>query len=388
MIINALIIIFLILTLIQQLFYTYFKREINYSDIYNFFTHFSETYESFFTLWKMFITPILIFLVAIFILYFIKRRDLKLIILTILFAINFNFIGHLLHLAPTTKSQTKQHEITLIPIRDTTTNIILIIGESMKYNDYVRAKLKKQNFYYSKVYSGATNTDIAIPLLLNSKTNPLKLTYKNETNLFRLAKKNNYKTSFISIQTDKSLQYIKPYLQPHMIDNYKTYTKQNRKPIYDFNLLDDLKKIDFKQKNFIVLQQIGQHSPYIYHPDKNPNYKKSIDYSFKLYKKIHQQLIKTAQPFIMIYLSDHGEFSGENNQWGHNSFDKTIYEVPMFITSNIPLPTQYKDIKSHYHLSQFLTYLLGFKSKLILSNDKHIINGTMITREDGFIEIY
>lgn len=386
MIINALIITFLTMTLIQQLFYTYFKRDINHSDIYNFFTHFEETFESFFTLWEMFITPILIFLVAISILFLIKSRILKLIILSILLVINFNFLTQLIPSKSST-NLTKTSQTPLQPERKTDTNIILIIGESMKYNDYVEAKLKKQNFYFFKIYSGATNTDIAVPLLLNSKTNQLKLSHNDETNLFKLAKKNSYKTSFISIQSDKSLQYIKPYLQPHMIDNYKTYTKQNRKPLYDFNLLDDLKKIDLKQKNFIVFQQIGQHSPYIYHPDKNPDYDKSIDYSFKLYKKIHQQLIKTNKPFIIIYLSDHGEFSGEGGRWGHNTFHKTIYEVPFFITSNTALPKQYKDIKSHYHVSQYLTYLLGFNDKLLLSSKKHIINGTMMSREDGFIEI-
>lgn len=387
MIINTLIIFFLTLSLIQELFYIYFKREINYSDIYNFFTHFQETFESFFTLWNMFIIPFLAFSVAILILFFIKSKNLKYLILLLLFTLNFNLIIQSLNLSSSIINLPSEEETQLHIKRDTNTNIILIIGESMKYNDYVQNRLKKQNFYFSKIYTGAINTDIAIPLLLNTKTNQLKLTSKNKTNLFHLAKRNNYKTSFISIQTDRSLQYIKPYLQLTMIDNYKTYTKQNRKPKYDFNLLDDLKKIDFKEKNFIVLQQIGQHSPYIYHPHSNPSYNKSIDYSFKLYKKIHQYLQKTKQPFVMLYLSDHGEFSGEGGRWGHNTFEKTIYEVPFFITSNIPIPKQYKKIKSHYHVAQFLTYILGFYTKLNLSCEKHIINGTMMSREDGFIEI-
>jgi hypothetical protein len=34
-----------------------------------------------------------------------------------------------------------------------------------------------------------------------------------------------------------------------------------------------------------------------------------------------------------------------------------------------------------------LTYLLGYKEKLEFSEGKSIINGTMLSREDGFIEI-
>ncbi len=104
-------------------------------------------------------------------------------------------------------------ESPLYPIRDENLNIVLLIGESMKYDNFVESKLKEQSFFYKEIYSGAINTDVSVPLLLNSKTNPLELNYKNETNLFRLAKKSNFNTFFISIQTQKSLQYIDKYLQ-------------------------------------------------------------------------------------------------------------------------------------------------------------------------------
>jgi hypothetical protein len=64
-----------------------------------------------------------------------------------------------------------------------------------------------------------------------------------------------------------------------------------------------------------------------------------------------------------------------------------IYEVPMFITSNTTLPINHQQIRSHYELSQFLVYLLGYKEKLIFDDIKAVINGTMISREDGFITI-
>lgn len=280
-------------------------------------------------------------------------------------------------------------ETPLYPQREPDTNIVLIIGESMKYDDFVESKLKAQGHLYKKIFAGGTNTDVSVPLLINAKTNPLKLSPQNETNLFRLAKKNHFSTTFISMQSEKSLEYIKPYLQLENIDQYKSYSKEKRAPKFDFFLLEDLEKINFEKPNFIVLQQLGQHSPYHYFEGEKStpkeNYKKSIEYSFAFYKKVYEQLQKSKKPFIMIVTSDHGEFSGEDGRWGHNSFEKTIYEVPMFIATKSPISQI--DIQSHYHLSEYITYLLGYHDRLTFSTKKSIINGTMINREDGFIEI-
>jgi glucan phosphoethanolaminetransferase (alkaline phosphatase superfamily) len=256
----------------------------------------------------------------------------------------------------------------------------------MKYNAYVKSKLKSLGYFYKKIYAGGTNTDVSVPLLLNAKTDPRKLTLENQTNLFRLAKKNGFHTTFFSLQSEKALEYIKPFLQTTYIDNYKSFDKKSRKPKYDFLLLDLLKDIDFSQNNFIVLQQIGEHSPYKYFDGKKSsdlrtNYKRSVDYSFELFKKIDKFLKDTKKPFILVFTSDHGEFTGEDERWGHNAFEKTIYEVPFF--SNIEL----SQIRSHEDLSQYLIYALGYKKEFLLNSKKAIINGTMQSREDGFIEV-
>ena len=166
-------------------------------------------------------------------------------------------------------------------------------------------------------------------------------------------------------------------MQVKHIDTYKSHENKER---------------DLSKNNFMVFQQIGQHSPYYYFEgeksdDQKINYQRSVDTSFKLYDKLYQTLKNSQKPFVFIYVSDHGEFTGENGRYGHNTFDPVIYNVPMFITSNITLPPAYKGVKSHYHLSQFLTYLLGYKEKLEFSEEKSIVNGTMLSREDGFIEI-
>jgi len=389
---------------IHYLFFSYFHREITSVDIYLFFIHIEDTLESFYAFISLFGLSFLLMLIGLLFLWFISKIKTKPYPLKVwikyssfLFFVYINlnstmslqFLDALSHLSFEKTTTEQKKESPLYPIRESNLTILLLVGESMKYNNLVESKLKKQKFFYNKIYSGATNTDISLPLLLNAKINPLELTKNNETNLFKLAHKNSFITSFISIQTPKSLQYIKPYLQIEEIDYYKSYSKKERKSDFDFLLLDELNKIDFSQKQFILMQQIGQHSPYKFFNTKasdnpNKNYNKSIEYSFELYKKIYQKLISTKKPFIFIYTSDHGEFTGEGHRYGHNSFDKTIYEVPMFITSNIKLPNGYIEIKSHFHLSQLITYLLGYTKKLELSKAKSIVNGTMLSREDGF----
>ena len=397
----------LIFNTIHQLFFSYFHRTITSTDIYLFFTHIEETFESFYTLPSLFLLPFFFLLSGLFLLWILPRPEhtgypskswIKYPVLLLLVMINLNstmglqLIDTFLHLSFQKPKLLHLKESPLYPDRNAKLNIILLIGESMKFDNYVESKLKTQHFFYKKIYSGATNTDVALPLLLNAKTNPLELTHTNETNLFKLAKKNHFTTAFISIQSEKSLKYIKPYLQTEHIDHYKSYTKKERDPKFDLLLFERLKKIDFSKNNFTVLQQIGQHSPYYYFEGEKSdnqriNYERSVDYSFKLYDRIYHYLKNTQKAFIFIYVSDHGEFTGEDGHYGHNSFNPIIYNVPMFIVSDSTLPSTYKNIRSHYQLSQFLTYLLGYKKKLEFSKRKSIVNGTMLSREDGFIEV-
>ena len=384
-------------SLLHQLFFSYFQREIQSADIYNFFTHMDETFESFFGLIMLLYKPLIFFILILIIIRpkpITIKTSWRFPLLTLLIMINLNSILGLKILPALFGMFNKadmpvvMQETPLYPQREPDINIVFIIGESMKYNALVDEKFQTLGAFHKKIYAGATNTDVSVPLMINAKTDPLKLNLKNETNLFRLAKKNHFQTTFISMQSSKSLQYIKPHLQIEHIDNYKSYGLKEREPAFDMLLLQDLEKIDFSKPNFIILQQIGEHSPYIYFEGEKStpkeNYHKSLEYSFKLYKKVHEKLQKSQKPFIMIVTSDHGEFTGEDGRWGHNAFEKVIYEVPFFITSNRPLPTNYQDIQSHYHLSQLLTYLLGYHDKLSFSKEKTIINGTMITREDGY----
>ncbi len=397
------------ITFLHGLFFSYFQRTVTHTDIKLFFTHMEESFNSFWALSSLFLLPFIFLLLGVILLWLIKYLHLKPLqwqsrqkyaILLLLLVVNFNAptMGfELLHASISSSSgsanrQYREDEIPQYPLREVDYSIVLVVGESMRYDSYVEKKLRELGFFSKKIYSSATNTDVVLPLLLNAKTNPLYLSSKNESNLFRLAKKSGFKTHFISMQTPKEGQYIKPYLQLEKIDHYITYTEEQRTPKYDSLLLDRLEKIDLSSKQFVVMQQIGQHSPYTYFEgikSKSPaeNYRRSLQSSFKLYAKMYDVLLKKKKPFIFIYVSDHGEFLGEGGRYGHNCFEPKVYEVPMFITSNIKLPPLYKDIDSQYQLTQWIKYLLGYDKELLFSKEKFVINGTMLSREDGFIEI-
>lgn len=396
---RTLLFILAVLGLIHQLFFSYFQRELHTADIYNFFTHIGETFETLIPFIMIAYKPLLFFIIILLsIMIMPKTPKVKYTYSLIFILLPVNLHSTLgLKIIPALWGLTsdKPHAIMieqtpLYPTRKTDADIILIIAESMKHNTYTTAKFQALSGFHKKIYAAATNTDVSIPLLLNAKENPLTLTTNDETNLFRLAHKNGYKNTFVSLQSEKSLRYIKPYLQTAYIHTYKSHNKKEREPKFDFFILDALHNIDSQDKQFIVFQQIGQHSPYHYFQgvkssSPKENYTRSLDDSFALYKAIYTHLQKRQKPFIMIVTSDHGEFTGENGRWGHNSFEKTIYEVPLFITSNIPLPDATQDIASHYHLAQYITFLLGYHDTLTLKEGKSTINGTMLNREDGFI---
>jgi hypothetical protein len=218
---------------LHQLFFSYFHRTITSTDIYLFFTHIQETFESFYALTSLFVTPVLLLFFGLSLLWALHkikaanyplRPLIKYPLLLLFITMNSNstmglqLVDALFHISFKKQKSLQLRETPLYPKKDVDLNIVLLIGESMKFDDYVENKLKKQGFFYKKIYSGATNTDVVIPLLLNTKTNPLELRTSNETNLFKLAKKNNFNTTFISIQSEKSLHYITPYLQVKYID--------------------------------------------------------------------------------------------------------------------------------------------------------------------------
>jgi len=394
-------------TILWGLFFRYFHRSPTTTDIALFFSHMEETFESLGGLYGLFVPVVLWGVLGVWLLWYLplptQRATSKKWYFATLTALMFSFfttegMGFLRVLAsfPFQKksvTRTLWHEhIPLYPQRRPNYHIIVLLGESLRYDAYVAQKLQtlQGNIFYKKIYAGATNTDVSVPLFFNTLRTTEALGTQCETNLFKLAKRSGYETAFISVQTPQALRYIKPYLQPSFIDRYVTYSKAQRSPLYDRLLLDELKKTDFAHKQFIVMQQIGQHAPYRYYAgaakegDIPFHYYRSVDESFRLYEKMLQLLEQRAGRFVFVYLSDHGELMGEGGRYGHNTFAPEVYFVPFFIAGNTVLPSHTRAIRSHHDLSLLIRYFLGYGTAFTPDRHPVRVNGTMLSGEDGF----
>jgi glucan phosphoethanolaminetransferase (alkaline phosphatase superfamily) len=285
-------------------------------------------------------------------------------------------------------SNTKLHQSKkqLQAIRTNEMNIVLVLGESMRAKEYFDTSYSFfQENPYKTIYSGATNTDVSIPLLINGAKRPNEIDLSN--NLFQLAKNNHFHTHFISAQNNQYLKYIKPYLDQNSIKSFKILATQD-----DISLIDEIKNIDFTKNNFIVLQMQGQHSPYTFYPNSSStkkiplHYHNSLTYSNKVLNNL-LSIVKTnsKKPYVFLLTSDHGELIGENKKYGHNRFEEKIYKVPFVYSSNMEFNIQ--KVINHNDIYSLLKYHLGYSKEFIPNTYPIKVFGTMINEEDGFITL-
>lgn len=407
---KPLILIWQALYVIHFSFISYFGSNVTSTDIYLFFTHITETFETLANMYQIIFIPAAIAMPIIFVIIKLNITkstiNNKLLILLIAlciyylpakqpydasFAIIRESIDYFTKKPPIEHTVIKK-EINTIPLKQKDINIILVLGESMRAKEY------QQNNYsiflknhYKTIYSAATNTDVSIPMLINGADSPLNINFRQ--NLFRLAKKNDFTTSFITVQSSKSMKYIMPYLDTSSIDRLNIIGSRD-----DGSLADSIKNINFNDKNFLVMQMQGEHSPYIYFPkeygvsdDPIANYNKSMIYSDKILREMISYIkVYSKKPTLFIFTSDHGQLIGTRGKFGHNRFEEEIYKVPLVIyekESGIN-KEDISQINNHHDVYRLLHFTLGYSPKLNLSNDAKIkIYGTMITAEDGFIEI-
>ena len=278
-------------------------------------------------------------------------------------------------------------------------NIIVILGESltphhMSLFGYERQttpfldSLKSDPKFFSTIgLSSGVSTDISVAFLLNmgyGDAGGLKAA-KGDNCLFKLAKRGDYSTHFLSTQSAEQLRYIAPYLCTAYLDDYRNLenispSTLNHQAAIDREVLpklDDL--LVTNSKKFIMLHQRGSHSPWSLRytaeaakfksegaDQRISDYDNSVVEFDLFWKEFAAIMSKKKSKNLVIYLSDHGESVGENNRYGHGFLQPHAFEIPVLIMAfNQDLPAKTKDLPKflpQYNVSLYLAQQIGWKT--------------------------
>jgi glucan phosphoethanolaminetransferase (alkaline phosphatase superfamily) len=311
-------------------------------------------------------------------------------------------ISALIHYATPEQKQTfKPYEVSknthVKPI------VIMIMGESLNakkmhlfdfpYKDTpLLDKLKKdEHFQYKMAISAGVNTAISVPTFFYIKREPhnRELEASDKTNLMYLAKKNGYKTYWLSTQHEEK--------ETALIYKYADVVKTRddwKSPLYDDVLLNFLKDINFSKKTFVVLHLRADHSPYEeYTPKKYYKWKYQYDnyYKYKLFSyansvlyvdnliySIIEYMKSKKKHFVLYFTSDHGEMLGEKSEgykYGHSQLDMNCAHVPFLYYSDKYSKKLDLKMYNHYIIGKMLADDLGYTIKNPNEDGSYSLNG-------------
>jgi len=289
--------------------------------------------------------------------------------------------------------------------------VIMIMGESMNFkymhlfgwrdkNTPLLDRLAKtdKNFIYKKAISCSVRTICSVTTFFYNKREPdnMKLLLNDKTNIVRLAKKNGYKTYWLSMQSDVSL-----LSKAFNYADYKKFVWQYKRE-YDDALINDLEKIPFEKnkKTFVVLHLKADHSPYLKYVPKNfwkftkkeskiYTYDNAILYTDYVIYKIIDYMKKHHKNFVIYFTSDHGEMLGfpwESGRYGHSQLVWGDTFVPFIYYSDKFHKNLNKPIYNHYLISKMLTNDLGYEIINPNENGSYFVNGVQIDGSAGWME--
>ena len=341
--------------------------------------------------YNKFALPILMFLLIIF--PFIMKNNkqvyvptaLHLPYLNTLFAINLDLINHF------SKSNEHYKPYVIKKVDNGKPIVLVIMGESLNFRymhifgykekntPLLESLIKDKNFIYKKNISLGVNTTVAVRNFFYVKREPFNndLIESQKTNLMKIARDNGYNTYWFSMQVPSVINStILSYANKKKV--LKDYHKMD-----DRLLLKDLKNIDFSKKSFIVLHFRTNHSPYEVTTPKNfwkwnfwkykgkdfhkymlNSYMNSILFVDDLIYSTIDILKKTNRPFVFYYVSDHGEMLGskeENGKYGHTQMDINCAKIPFFYYSNQFHKDFNKSIYNNYLIAKYVAKDLGYK---------------------------
>lgn len=290
--------------------------------------------------------------------------------------------------------------------------VIMIMGESLNFkrmhlygwdvNDTPNLdKLKNdRNFVYKKAISGGVNTSVSIVTFFNVKREPqnIDLILSQKTNLMKLAKENNYTTYWLSMQEEGTT--ISTLL------NYADFkkTRKDFKEKFDDALINELKKIPFNKKTFVVLHLRVNHSPYEeytpkrfykwkfdyedYHKYKTCSYYNSVLYVDYIIFDIINYMKRYHKNFVIYFTSDHAEmlgFKDEHGKYGHSQLVFGDTFVPFLYYSDAFHKNLNKTMYNHYIISKIIARDLGYEINNPNEDGTYFLNGVKIDGSAGFI---
>ncbi|MDR0423631.1 MAG: sulfatase-like hydrolase/transferase [Rickettsiales bacterium] len=299
-------------------------------------------------------------------------------------------------------------------------NVIFIMGESFNvmneqifgYERETQPLLTEmlktdKSLYWTKGIAGGTTTHTSLPNFYNLQREPLNYNkqMQQDTNLFKLAKENGFKTYYLSVQNSGMTVNIGTQWIDHLVtfqDEEKLFSS-----IRDEGILEILKRYDFSEgKNFIVIHQRNMHAPqwlnYDYRKqeferwvegERRDTYDNSMLYNDWLIYNYIQQIKKQSSdiPYYILGTSDHGDNTGQDNYWGHGQFFEGVYYVPVYLyTNDETYMENFKQIylPTHYEIAKELAKLLGYE--ITNPNEKQdifYVNGTDLMGRHGFVEV-
>lgn len=247
-------------------------------------------------------------------------------------------------------------------------NVIVLIGESHRYDYFTKYWKKKTQFpnmlYFEDMISQFGYTLKAMPQILSRKTVNDNTSLFYESSLLKLYEEAGYSTHFISYlpkiwKGDDSINFISVESQ-----NYYTYGLLDQAEIiYDDFINDEdaipiLKSIlNNDKKNFIVIKLIGVHynfqdrypiefdllTPSLKNNSLPPEleyksiylntYENAVNYSCSIIYKFFETIKNTSDSSLIFFCSDHGINIFDNDKWNIAS-TKNAFHIPFIVYGN------------------------------------------------------
>ncbi|HFC8543031.1 phosphoethanolamine transferase [Neisseria weaveri] len=298
-------------------------------------------------------------------------------------------------------------------------NIIFIVGESFSakhvhHFGYPRESTPfldsfAQNYpdaVLKPAYAAGLGTAISLPALFNAVPYPNGLTHivKGDTNLFKLAQQQGFKTSFHSSQPEWEMEIL-GLMGKKWIDEVTFPTQAGmsvREAMNDHKVLPYLYQSPLRQgQNFIVLHQRGSHVPYGKYLESKQfggntpldNYDSTIWDTDLYIRKVFEFLSKQkTDDWLLIYTSDHGQ-NVTDEVYNQGTAAEGSYSVPLMIytpnrTLQQQMSRQFEQCKTMFHqqLSTLLISVMGYGMP-VSDCRSGVVNANLLTGNSGYLQV-